>query len=306
MLESDYGWLDLASLRVLRSLFETRNTTRTAEQLNISQPAVSRALAKLREALGDPIMVKGPSGLIPTDRAQEIRARLTVALAGLDDLLVRPRFDPGVASRVFRVTTTDYGAIAVLPRLMRALSRLAPRVALEILPFSPDAFRQLADGQTDLALYSDDEVPAPLKSRKLYREEYSSLVRADHPAIGGTMDLETFLSWPHALVNVLGGRTGVVDDALRALGLSRQIAVWLPYFATAGSVVARSDLILTIPSRAADELARGGDMVRFAPPLALEGFDYRLLWHARSQSDLGHKWLRELICMTVADRSARA
>ena len=217
MQELHNGWLDLATLRVLQSLFETRNTTRTAEQLNISQPAVSRALARLRQALADPIMVKGPGGMILTDRADEIRARLSVALAGLDDFLVRPTFDPEKASRVFRLTTTDYGAIAVLPRLVRHLSRVAPRVALEILPFSPDAFRQLGDGQTDLALYSDDDVPLPLRSRHLYREGYASLVRRDHPAISKSIDLEAFLSWPHALVSVLGAAQALSTTRSRPL-----------------------------------------------------------------------------------------
>ena len=296
---NDYG-LDFAMLRVLQSLFETRNTTRTAEQLNISQPAVSRALAKLRSALGDPIMVRGPNGMIPTDRAQEIRARLASVLGRLDDLLLRPTFEAQTAERVFRITTTDYGAIAVLPKLVAALSRVAPNVALEILPFSPDAFRQLADGQADLALYSDDEVPLPLRSRKLYRENYSSLVRKGHPLLRGAKDLEAFLVWQHALVSVLGGRSGVVDVALSRLGQQRKISLWLPYFATAATIVAQSDLILTVPSRAASELMRSGQLARFEPPLEIEGFDYRLLWHERSHADPGHKWLRDLIAETIS------
>lgn len=297
------GWLDLTSLRVLQSLFETRNTTRTAEQLNISQPAVSRALARLRQLLADPIMVKGPGGMILTERATEIRERLGVALASLDDFLVRPVFDPQTAVRVFRLTTTDYDAIAVLPRLIQALSKAAPGVALEILPFSPNAFRHLGEGQTDLVFYSDDAVPLPLRSRRLYREGYTSLVRKDHPTIRGAVDLDAFLSWPHALVSIMGGRTGVVDDALTVLGRRRDIAIWLPYFATAATLVSQTDMILTVPSRAADELARANALSRFAPPLPIEGFDYRILWHERSQVDVGHKWLRDLIATTVTDGS---
>ena len=304
MQEMDYGWLDLASLRVLRSLFETRNTTRTAEQLNMSQPAVSRALARLREALGDPIMVKAPGGMIPTERAEEIRHRLGSALASLDELLVRPTFDPRTASRVFRLTTTDNGALAVLPRLVCALAREAPGISLEVLPFSPDAFRQLGDGQTDLALYNDDEVPLPLRSRRLYRETYSSLVRRDHPILAKAVDIESFLAWPHALVSVMGGRTGVVDEALSAMGRQRRIALWLPYFATAAALIAQGDMILTIPARAAEELMRGGTLATFPPPLALEDFDYRLLWHERSHADPGHKWLRDMIFSSTSEPPA--
>ncbi len=295
MQELNNGGLDLGSLRVLRSLFETRSTTRTAERLNMSQPAVSRALAKLRAALGDPILIKGPGGLIPTERAPEIHARLVSALASLDDLLVPPIFEPACSTRSFRIATTDYGALAVLPRLVRALAEAAPSVSLEVLGFSPDAFRQLGEGRVDFVLYSDDEVPLPLRSRRLYREDYTSLVRAGHPALQRPADLDEFLAWPHVLVSILGGLSGVVDDALAAMGRTRRISLWLPYFATAAHLVAQTNMIMTLPSRAAEPLMRAGDLAAFPPPLSLEGFDYRLLWHERSQADLGHRWLRELL-----------
>ena len=152
MQKSNNEGLDLGSLKVLRSLFETRSTTRTAERLNMSQPAVSRALAKLRAALGDPILIKGPGGLIPTERAQDIHNRLVSALASLDDLLVRPTFEPTCSTRSFRIATTDYGALAVLPRLVRALADAAPAVSLEVLGFSTDVFRQLAEGRLEFVL----------------------------------------------------------------------------------------------------------------------------------------------------------
>ena len=129
------------------------------------------------------------------------------------------------------------------------------------------------------------------------RVSFAGIIRPS----GRPIDLEAFLSWPHALVSVLGGRTGVVDDALAALGRRRRIAMWLPYFATAATVIAQTDMILTIPGRAADELARADTLTRFAPPLAIEGFGYRLLWHERSHADPGHKWLRDLIAATVVD-----
>ncbi len=289
------GGLDLASLRILQSLFETRNTTRTAEHLNISQPAVSRALSKLRAALGDQIMVRGSAGMVLTDRALEIQSRLAMAIARFEEFLLRPVFDPRNSERTFRITTTDYGAIAILPKLVAALGAKAPNIACEVLPFSSDAFRQLAEGQTDLVFYSDDEVPLPLKSRKLYRENYSCLVRRDHPVLKQKMDIDSFVSMKHALVSILGGRTGVVDDAFLKLGKQRKISIWLPYFATAATIVAKTDLVLTVPTRVANELVQLGKLTRFEPPLKLIGFDYRMLWHDRSHEDAGHKWLRDLL-----------
>ena len=300
MQNSDNAELDFATLRVLQSLFETHNTTKTAERLNLSQPTVSRALAKLRLALGDPILVKGPGGLVPSERAEIIRTQLMTVMAMMDAFLTRPTFDPKSASRVFRLSTTDYGALVLLPRLIPLLAKSAPHVAIEILPFSADVFRHLGDGQTDLALYSDDDVPLPLRSRTLFRENYSCLVRKGHPILKGDLGLDNFLAWPHALVSVLGGRAGVVDDALSALGRRRNITMWIPYFATTALVIAKSDMILTVPNRAAEQLKQAGTLVLFPPPLVIEPFDYRLLWHERSHADRGHYWLREAIASSFS------
>ena len=125
-------------------------------------------------------------------------------------------------------------------------------------------------------------------------------MRAGHPALQRTADLDEFLAWPHVLVSILGGRSGVVDDALAAMGRTRRISLWLPYFATAAHLVAETNLIMTLPSRAAEPLILGGRLTAFPPPLALEGFDYRLLWHERSQADLGHRWLRELVFARIS------
>jgi len=292
--------LDFTTLRVLQSLFETHNTTKTAEQLNLSQSSVSRALSKLRNALGDPILVKGPGGLVPSQRAEFIRTQLVGLISTMDAFLTRPTFDPKTAIRVFRLSTTDYGALVLLPRLIPLLAKSAPHIAIEILSFSKDVFRQLGDGQTDLVLYSDDDVPLPLRSRTLFREDYSCLVRKGHPILKGDLGLENFLSWPHALVSVLGGRIGVVDDALSALGQRRDVKMWIPYFATAALVIAKTDMILTVPTRAAEQLKLAGTLALFPPPLAIEPFNYRLLWQERSHTDLGHGWLREAIASCLS------
>ncbi len=223
-------------------------------------------------------------------------------LQSIDGFLARPAFNPATAARVFRIITTDYGAIAVLPSLMQKISHEAPNVAIEVLPFSSDAFRQLGSGQAEFALYSDDPVPPGLRSRLLYTEDYTSLVRIDHPVLDEAVTLGAFLSYDHILVSVLGGRTGVIDQALALLNLKRKIALWLPYFATAAMVVARSDQILTLPTRAAHELMRLANLRSFSPPVKIEGFGYRLLWHDRSHADIGHRWMRDQIQEVCASR----
>ncbi|MEO8243244.1 MAG: LysR family transcriptional regulator [bacterium] len=288
--------LELDDLRVLQSLYETRNTTRTAERLNKSQPGVSRVLARLRRALGDPLLVRAPGGMVLTDRALALREQLSEVLTGIEGFLAPAAFDPAQARRVFRLATTDYGALAILPGLMPKLARLAPGIGLEVLPFSTDIFRHIAEGRSDLALYGDDVVPLPLRARTLFTEGYSCVIGPTHPLAGkAEIGLDDFLAYPHALISILGGRTGVVDEALALRGLTRRISLWIPYFATAATVIDSSDLILTLPTRGAVALAASGGLHRFALPLPVPNFDYRLIWHDRSQADPAHKWLRDLI-----------
>ena len=292
--------LELDDLRVLQSLYETRNTTRTAERLNKSQPGVSRVLARLRRSLGDPLLVRAPGGMVLTDRALALREQLFEVLTSIEGFLAPAVFDPATSTTVYRLTTTDYGALAMLPNLMAHLSGSAPGIGIEVLGFGADAMRQLGEGQTDLVFYTDDPVPEGLRARHLYAEDYACLVRHDHPILqDGPVTVEAFLNWPQALIAVFGGRTGVVDDALALIGQARKISLWIPYFATAATIIAASDMVLTLPTRAARQLVQPGRIARFPAPFPIPGFGYRMLWHERSQQDEGHKWLREQVVAVV-------
>ena len=291
--------LDLNLLVVLHVLLETHSATAAATRLNMSQPAVSRALARLRLRFADRLLVKSARGLTPTPRGEELAGSIADLIAHIENTIDAPAFAPKVSERVFRMASSDYGALALLPQLSTRLQRDAPRLGLEISPFNKDVFQRLAAGELDLALYSDDPVPDTLRTRKLFDETYVGLARARHPALkllaGGRMPMAPFIANPHALVTILGGRTGVVDEALRALGLRREVRLWLPYFATAGLVVSQRDLLLTAPKRVAANLARSLDLVPFKLPVELEPFGYQLIWHERSHADPGSMWLRDLV-----------
>lgn len=114
--------------------------------------------------------------------------------------------------------------------------------------------------------------------------------------------MSDFLKWPHALVSIFGGRRGVVDEALAKLGLERKISLWIPYFATAAAITATSEMILTLPTRAAEALMQTQALCSFPPPFPIPPFDYRLLWHDRSDVDLGHRWIRDSIAEVVSHR----
>jgi DNA-binding transcriptional LysR family regulator len=307
MHEQGLRQVDLNLLVVLRTLLETRSVSRSAQRLGMSQPAVSRSLAALRAAFGDPLLVKSGATMQPTARALEMTEPLQNVLAAVSGFLRPPdQFDPTTTERVFRIATTDYGATVVLPPLGRAFYVQAPGAGLEIVPLGRQSFADLGSGDLDLVLYSDNPVPGALRTRDLFSESFACLVRTGHPAAAssskGRLSLDDFLAWSHILVTVTGGRTGPVDEALAAVGHRRKIGLWLPYFATAALVAARSDLILTMPRRAAEAFGAMSSLELVQPPIELSQFSYRIVWHERVHNEPAHAWLRHLIAEAARDQ----
>ena len=295
--------LDLNLLLVLHTVLETRNVTAAARRLNMSQPAVSRAIGRLRGVFDDPLFSKGAGGVVATPRAEALSDSIAALLADIEGAVGTPEFDAATTTRVFRIATTDYGALAIVPALAADLAVAAPQAGIAVVPFGPDAFRSLSAGEIDLVLYTEDPAPAGLSSSMLFEEDYASLVREGHPMLaGGTVavDLDAFLAFSHILVTVLGGRTGVVDTGLAALGRTRHVGVSVPYFATAAVIAAQSDLILTLPRKAIEQLAEPHKLVVFKTPVAIEGYNYRMIWHPRSSRDRGHNWLMERVAVAVS------
>ena len=298
--DDDLYRVDLNLLVVLRTLLETRSVTKTAEQSGMSQPAVSRALAKLRQIFDDELLVKSGAVMRPTIRGSALLEPVQKALAGVTDLLSdRHPFDPASTERVFRIATTDYGATVILPRLAGLMFAIAPKASVEIVPVDGQTFKNLGETNVDLALYSDNPVPPSLRTRDLFRETFACLVRAGHPLLDrskhGRLSLDDYVASSHILVTVVGGRTGPVDTALATRGLSRHVAVRIPYFATAALVAAGSNLVLTIPRRAAENFSDDSRLRLMEPPLELPNFGYRMLWHERAHAEPDHIWLRKLI-----------
>ena len=301
MLEQNFRNVDLNLLVVLRSLLATSNVGQTAKLLGMSQPATSRALASLRDLFGDRLFVKSGSRMKPTPRALELREPLETALSGVLRVLEPAAvFDAAAAQRRFRIATTDYGATVVVPRLAARIAATAPNVELDIAPLTPNSFEELGSNDLDLVLYSDNPVPGALMAKELYRERFACLVRVGHPAArSGTLALKDYLAHAHIMVTVTGGRTGPADRALASLGRQRRIALVLPYFAVAALAAADSDLLLTMPSRAAKAFADTMPLALLEPPVELGDFGYRMVWHERVQDDPGHAWFRGAVSDAV-------
>ncbi|APX13452.1 LysR family transcriptional regulator [Tateyamaria omphalii] len=307
MLEQDFRKIDLNLLVVLRSLLTTLSVGQTAKLLGMSQPAISRALASLRELFDDRLLVKSGSKMTATPRALELRAPLEDALANVLRVLEPAAvFEPAHSQRRFRIATTDYGATVVLPRLAARFFRQAPKAELDIKPLTPTSFDELGSNDLDLMFYSDNPVPEALRAKEMYRERFACIVRPGHP-LARTADraigLDDYLSYAHILVTVTGGRTGPVDRELANLGKERHIALVLPYFAVAALAAASSDLLLTMPYRAAKTFADTMNLTLLEPPVELGDFGYRVVWHERVQNDPGHVWLRRMISDVMHSKS---
>ncbi len=291
--------LDLNLLVVLRALLAERSVTRAARLVGLSQPATSHALARLRDVLGDPLFVRSGRELALTPRAEALREPLDAALGELERALDGPRpFDPGSSRRTFTIGTSDYILFVLMPALLARLARSAPGIDLRIR--SEIGHRNVAEwlssGEIDLAITVIGPTRRPgVHVEPLFSDEFACLVRRDHPRVKKRLTLDTFAELPHAFVAPRGTRGGAVDDALRALGRERRVALLLPNFLVAPHVVARSDLVVTLGARIAKSFAEHLPLRVLPPPLVLPGFEMSLAWHEKMDADAGHTWMRRQI-----------
>jgi len=292
--------LDLNLLVTLDALLAEHNVTRAAEKLHLAQPTVSIHLARLRDMLGDPLLLPGPRGMRPTARADELRGPLRQALAALS-LAVGPAstFDPATASHTWRVAAYDYAEATILLPALAGLRATAPGTRLAVVQVPPAGIARLAEqGDIDLAFHILAGAPEGLRRRSLFTERYVLVGRADHPRLKRRPTLAQFCRLDHVIVSPDGGGfRGATDAALAELGLSRHVALSVPHFLFVESVLASTDMVAMLPER----LARNRPGLRVvAPPLEIAGFEMLMLWHERVHRDPAHQWLREHIARAVA------
>lgn len=294
MRETNLRSLDLNLLVALDALLRERHVTRAAERAAMSQPAMSRALGRLREVFGDPLLVRAGRELVPTPRAEALAGQLARVLDDIRGLIATEPFDPARFDGAFRVLTVDYASLTVLPVLLRRALAEAPAMRLEVTHAGNDASEQLQRGDTDLVIGVVADAPAGIYRRALLEDGFSCVMRPGHPLAAQTLDVDAFLAQRHALISTPGRARSPVDRVLAELGHpARQVTLRVPHFMAATAIIAATDLILTLPSRIASHMARHGDVIVREPPLALPRFTLNLLWHERSHRDPAHRWLRE-------------
>ncbi|MCC9624409.1 LysR family transcriptional regulator [Thalassospira sp. MA62] len=299
----DISKLDLNLLVTLDTLLAERNVTRAAKRLNLTQPAISTRLTRLRDLLGDPLLIPAQRGMIPTERALELHAPLHAALEGVRQVVSHASpFDPSTVSATVAIAASDYVQYSILMPLLGLLRTEAPGLQIAwrtIDTTSLDA--QMTRGDVGLALTTPETAPETLRMRKIYHEDYVAIARTNHPRIQDTLDLDTFCALDHVIASPEGGGfRGPTDDALAALGRTRRIALSAPGFLVIPEIIARSDMVALVPSRVARH--RSDQIKLLPPPLTVPGFDMALVWHDRTTGHPLHRWIRERIIHLIGNQ----
>jgi DNA-binding transcriptional LysR family regulator len=262
--------------------------------LNLSQPTLSNALARLREALGDPLFERSPQGMLPTPRAKLIANPIRQALDLLDrGLRGEESFNFQQSDREFIIAVEDYGETIILPRLLEWLSKVAPHTRIRIRPEPSGQLKAaLRDREVDLVLdYFALREPG-YHSEVVMTETLLSLSRPDHAQIGERLSLDLYLEQRHVVLAPRTDAMPMIDAALAKRGLKRNIAVTVPHFLSMPAIVQGSDLICTLPRRMAHLYADHFHLKSHAVPLRIPRFPVYLIWHESADADAGHRWFR--------------
>ncbi|MCA9719010.1 MAG: LysR family transcriptional regulator [Myxococcales bacterium] len=291
---------DLGALVTLDALLQESSVSGAARRLGLSTPAVSHALARLRERLGDDLLVRAGRGMVLTPRAESLRPRVRDAVAAAARVFEAPAtFDPRTLSRAFTLSMTDYVLAVFGAPFEQAVRDAAPGLDLRVIPNALDDDARLRDGVTDLAVGIYGPLPPELKTLPIISERLVCVLRDDHPVVRRRLTLAQYTALEHVQVAPRGRPGGYIDELLAARGLSRRVARAVPYFQIALEMTARSDYILTISERLARRDAARLGLRVLAPPLPLEPFALSMVWHPRFDGDRAHRWLRETLLATT-------
>ncbi|MFZ6874204.1 LysR family transcriptional regulator [Undibacterium sp. Di27W] len=289
---------DLNLLVIFDAVASKGSVSKAAEQLALSQPAVSHALNRLRYLLDDPLFVRSKSGFLPTPRALAMIGPVRDILSAAGFVLSGHAFDPKTSKHVFRIGSSDYSNTTLIPALVQACRVAAPNITLDIIPAGKTSYEQLAAGELDCSFWASHAPELPWRSSHLFSEHLVGMVANTHPLARKSrkqgISLDEYLAYPHIIVSLRDPGKNPVDDALAQLGRSRTIRVVTQSFSTNMASLAGSDLIASLPSRLSDD-ARRQNIVMFDLPLELVSYDYMLAWHRRTDTDPAAIWLRMLI-----------
>lgn len=314
--------LDLNLLRVFDEVMSERSLTRAARKLNITQPAVSNAMRRLREVLGDELLVRQGQGVEPTPRAQALWPVVREAMQQLEGVLAPDDFNPATADTTFVIAMADATAATLIPPLYPILEKEAPGISVRLLPLTTrDPRPLLDDGQADMAVGYFPAVLADLTaraqagalvafdSRRLYEGEYLCVMRKGHPLEHVPLTLDNYCAERHMLVSFSGRSFGFIDEALASLGRSRDVVLTVNQFFTAARVVINSDLLTILPRHFVPVTGMQEQLVLRELPFDVTPVHVDALWRRRGPHPQAYDWLLRTLTraaeITFADGTAQ-
>lgn len=311
--ERNFRTLDLNLLRVFDEVMAERSLTRAAHNLSMTQPAVSNALRRLRDALGDDLVKRAGYGVEPTATALALWPTVRDALHQLRASLAPGEFDPRTASNAFVLAMADATAAKIVPGLVEILEDEAPGVSLRVLPLTTRDPRELLEsGTADLAIGHFPGVLAELGAlhlqegtprfvhQRLYDGEYVVVMRRGHPLASGPLTLDAYCAARHLLVSFSGRPFGFVDEALAGLSRQRRVVLTVNQFFTAGRVVANTDLLTVLPRHFVGATGMEHELALRELPLPVPPVHVDSLWHRQAEHHSAHRWLRQAVEMASA------
>jgi DNA-binding transcriptional LysR family regulator len=302
LLLQDMDTSDLGLLLHLDALLQEGSVTRAARRIALSTPAMSHALARIRDRLGDPILVRSGRGMLLTPRAEALKPRVHAVVNDARNVLQAERlFVAAELQQSFVVHVTDY-VLSVFGLVVdRILREEAPGVSVRFVPNTGDDPALLRDGASDLAVGIYGSLPDEMRSRVLLTDRFVCAVRKRHPTVGKRLTLEQFTRLAHIQIAPRGKPGGYVDDVLRKKGLERTVARAVPYFVAALEMVAQTDYVLTVSERIASSLADKLGLVLFPVPVELQPYALSLVWHPRLDGDPAQRFLRNVFIRAAAE-----
>ncbi|RJG04430.1 LysR family transcriptional regulator [Noviherbaspirillum sedimenti] len=290
--------LDLNLIAVFDALLREQNVSKAADQLGMSQSAMSHALRRLREFFNDPLFVKTGRGMKPTPRAEDLAATVLGVMGSIrNDLLVATRFDAKKAKRAFSLCMTDLGELIFLPPLIERLREAAPNCTIQSIRIRPkEIFNALESGEIDLALGSLHSIPKGLFQQQLYMRSFTTIVSCKNKKIGDEISVDQYFEMEHITVALADRTEGYYDSVVDDYGRERKIYFTTPHFLTIPLIIERNpDLIATVPRELGTVFSKFNTVRMVPPPIPLPQFTLRQHWHPRYHHDEANTWLRRLV-----------
>jgi DNA-binding transcriptional LysR family regulator len=288
--------IDLNLLRVFDAVMTERHVGRAAERVARTQPAVSNAISRLRSKLNDPLFIRTPKGVMPTNKAEVLWLEIRPALDALIAATERQNFDPQKISGQLVIACTDFESTLLLEPILRILQKSAPTVRVIFIPGSANGSQTaLQSGNADIALGFLAETNTAIRSRILFEDSFCIAMRKKHPLARKPQDLNSYVNADHLLVSPSGDSRGIVDEVLTARGLSRRVALVINHFHLIPEALMASDMLATSSAKLLSQFGKTSELVLKPSPLTIPAIQISLYWHRRTENDQRVSWLRRLL-----------